>query len=153
MGIPILEWHEVKDPNSEVYDDLGCWNIWEAVQYNEHHPRPCPLPDILKLGDYQSRISSPRHSIESFLPDISYTVAPKWVKMIPDYEHDQHSTFWALASLAFPHFRNENLQTPLPSPRHQVSLPPSEHLVCYDYLYYVTSHLVCTDAYPFRIPL
>ena len=49
-GMPLLEWKEVKDPNSEVVDDLGCWNVWEAVQYYEHYPRGSSLTDWLKLG-------------------------------------------------------------------------------------------------------
>ncbi|KAE9398471.1 hypothetical protein BT96DRAFT_1020127 [Gymnopus androsaceus JB14] len=116
-GKSILEWKDVKDPQSEAVDEVGCWNIWEAVQYREHFPRRSPVPDILKL-------------------DISYTTAPSWVKLYPDFEHDPHATFWSLARLAFPEARNENLITPLPSPQHGVSLPPDEQLLCYDYLYY-----------------
>lgn len=50
MGKPILEWHEVKDENSQHYEPIGCWNTWEAVQYDEHFPRRSPVPDIVKLG-------------------------------------------------------------------------------------------------------
>ena len=50
-GIPLLEWLEVKDPESDVIDDIGCWNIWEAVQYYEHYPRGSSVPDWLKLGE------------------------------------------------------------------------------------------------------
>lgn len=49
-GIQVVEWDEVKDPQSDVVDDLGCWNIWEAVQYREHHPRSSAAPEHLKLG-------------------------------------------------------------------------------------------------------
>ena len=49
-GVQILEWDEVKDPQSDVVDDLGCWNIWEAVQYNEHGPRGSSVPHLLNLG-------------------------------------------------------------------------------------------------------
>ncbi|KAJ6621218.1 hypothetical protein B0H10DRAFT_1790422 [Mycena sp. CBHHK59/15] len=121
LGKSVLEWREVKDLNSTVVDDLGCWNIWEAVQYREAFPRRSRIPGDLNL-------------------DISYTKAPTWTKMIPDYEHDQHSTFWSLATLAFPETRADSLVTPLPSPKHNVSLPPDEHLLCYDYLYYVSAH-------------
>ncbi len=51
-GIQIVEWYEVKDPASQVVDDLGCWNVWEAVQFNEHHPRGSVVPEQwLKLGE------------------------------------------------------------------------------------------------------
>ncbi|KAI0715410.1 hypothetical protein C8Q76DRAFT_730622 [Earliella scabrosa] len=116
-GIQILEWEDVKDPESDVVDDLGCWNVWEAVQSNEHHPRNSAVPDWLKL-------------------DISYTKAPAWVKMIPDYPHDMCSTFWSLARLSFPQERAKNIGNPSPSPLHNALLDPDDHLLCYDYLYY-----------------
>ena len=49
-GIQVVEWDEVKEPTSQVVDDLGCWNIWEAVQYREHFPRRSAVPEHLKLG-------------------------------------------------------------------------------------------------------
>ena len=51
-GIEIVEWDEVKDPDSDVVDDLGCWNIWEAVQYHEHHARTSAAPNWIKLGEF-----------------------------------------------------------------------------------------------------
>jgi len=48
-----------------------------------------------------------------------------------------HSSFWSLAALAFPEARAANLLPPLPSPHHNVSLPPDDHIACFDYLYYV----------------
>ncbi|TBU63759.1 hypothetical protein BD310DRAFT_808030 [Dichomitus squalens] len=116
-GIEIVEWDEVKDPESNVVDDLGCWNIWEAVQYREHHPRPSAAPDWLKL-------------------DLSYTKAPDWVKLIPNYEHDSCSTFMALTRLSYPEERSRNIGHALPSPLHNAVLDPEEHVLCYDYLYY-----------------
>ncbi|KAJ7492477.1 hypothetical protein FB451DRAFT_1388863 [Mycena latifolia] len=121
LGKPVLEWRDVKDPNSTFIDEIGCWNIWEAVQYREAYPR-------------RSRSISDLHL------DISFTKAPSWVKLIPNFEHDQHSLFWSLATLSFPTTREASLVPPLPSPIHNVSLPPDEHLLCYDYLYYVSAH-------------
>lgn len=51
-GFPLLEWYEVKDAKSEVWDDIGCWDIWEAVQYGEHHARHSVVPEHLRLGEY-----------------------------------------------------------------------------------------------------
>ncbi|KAM5533961.1 hypothetical protein V8D89_012386 [Ganoderma adspersum] len=116
-GIDILEWDEVKDPESDVVDDLGCWNIWEAVQYHEHHPRTSAAPDWIKL-------------------DLSYTKAPDWVKMIPNYEHDSCSTFMALTRLSYPQERSRNVGHAEPSPLHNAVLDPDDHLLCFDYLYY-----------------
>ncbi|KAK0194202.1 hypothetical protein F5146DRAFT_926365 [Armillaria mellea] len=118
---PILEWRDVKDPNSAELDGLGCWNVWEATSQNHAQgPRESQfLVDLLCILD------------------VSYTRLPDWVKLIQNYEHDSHTTFWTLARFAFPDTRNANLVTPLPSPILNVSLPPDEQLLCYDYLYYV----------------
>ncbi|KAF7347413.1 hypothetical protein MVEN_01497200 [Mycena venus] len=120
LGKPVLEWGEVKQTNSQILDDLGCWNVWESVQFNAKSPRHSTVHEKLNL-------------------DISYTKTPDWVKMIPNYEHDQHSTFWSLAALAFPEARTANLVPPLPSPQHQLSLPPDDQLLCFDFLYYVAA--------------
>lgn len=53
-GVDILEWREVKDPGSNELEDLGCWNVWEAVQYNEHYPRRSAVPGWLGLGEPSS---------------------------------------------------------------------------------------------------
>ncbi|KAL9716465.1 hypothetical protein Ac2012v2_000913 [Leucoagaricus gongylophorus] len=121
IGIPVLEWHQVKNRSSDILDELGCWNTWEAVQYHDAYPRRSAVPNLLSL-------------------DISYTKAPSWIKVIPHFEHDSHAYFWALASLAFPEGRRENLQLPLASPVYHALLPPDEQLLCYDYLYYVCAH-------------
>jgi len=39
IGIPILEWHEVKNTSSEEIEDIGCWSVWQAVQTRESTPR------------------------------------------------------------------------------------------------------------------
>jgi hypothetical protein len=62
--------------------------------------------------------------------------------MIPRWEHDKHSSFWSLAALAFPETRRASLVPPLPSPQLNISLPPDEHLLCYDFLYYVAANQV-----------
>lgn len=77
---------------------------------------------------------------QCLLEDISYTKVPTWIKIIPNYEHDQHSTFSSLATFAFPEIRAEVAVEPRESPQKGVKLPPDEHLLCYDYLYYVSSH-------------
>ncbi|KAF8956056.1 hypothetical protein BDZ97DRAFT_1853458 [Flammula alnicola] len=121
MKKPLLEWHEVKNRSSEVVDELGCWNTWEAVQQREPFPRGSAITSWLKL-------------------DISYTKAPSWIKLIPRYEHDMHSDFSSLAVLGFPEGRAENAVEPRESPQGHVKLSPDEHMLCYDYLYYVCAH-------------
>lgn len=121
IGKPILEWQDVKASNSTLLENLSCWSVWQTIQTVDKAPRQSFDPWKLKL-------------------DISYTKTPDWVKMIPNAEHDRYSTFWSLATLAFPSTRKANLVPPLPSPKHNVSLPPDEHLLCYDFLYYVAAH-------------
>lgn len=50
IGKPVLEWHEVKDRNSDAVEELGCWNVWEVSQNQEDYPRRSHVPDHLKLG-------------------------------------------------------------------------------------------------------
>ncbi|KAI0690908.1 hypothetical protein BC835DRAFT_157933 [Cytidiella melzeri] len=130
-GIPVLEWSEVKDPGSELIDEIGCWNVWESVQYEDHRPRRSDVPNWLGL-------------------DISYTKTPEWIKMMPNYEHDKGASFWALARLAYPEDRSSHLRDDvLPSPLLHAVLPPDEHLLCYDYLYYVGAHQMMEYEYTY----
>ena len=54
LGRPVLEFHDVKNPQSDVLDELGCWSIWMSVQSNEPYPRGASLPDLLNLGEYRN---------------------------------------------------------------------------------------------------
>lgn len=106
-----------------VKDALGCWNIWEVDNLQSKGPRGSYSTTLLNL-------------------DISYTRAPASVKLIPNYEHDSHSTFWSLAKLAFPEGRADALSRPHENPTRKsegngIALPPDEQLACFDYLYYV----------------
>ena len=50
IGLPVLEWHEVKDRNSTEIDQLGCWDVWESVQTDESEPRKSRIPNIVGVG-------------------------------------------------------------------------------------------------------
>jgi hypothetical protein len=50
MQKPLIQWHEVKDRSSDIVEELGCWNVWEAVQDREHFARRSAVPDRLNLG-------------------------------------------------------------------------------------------------------
>lgn len=58
-GIHIIEWDEVKDPESQELENIGCWNIWEAVQYREHFPRRSGVPGLLGLGELTVQMCLP----------------------------------------------------------------------------------------------
>jgi len=118
IGIPVVEWHDVKTRPSGHMDDLGCWSVWEPTQYEEDFPRRTPMLSQLNL-------------------DISYTRAPDWIKLYPGEVNDKHTTFWSLAAIGFPHIGDQELRPPRPSPQHNLALRPDDHLLCYDYLYYV----------------
>ncbi|KAF7309550.1 hypothetical protein MIND_00325900 [Mycena indigotica] len=118
LGTRILEWHQVKDPQSETIDTMGCWSVWKGVQSFNTESHFTSATMRLKL-------------------DVSYTTAPRWIKLEPGNDGDPHASFWALAALAFPETRSENLQSPALSPINKAALAPDEHLLCYDYLYYV----------------
>ncbi|EIN12872.1 hypothetical protein PUNSTDRAFT_131104 [Punctularia strigosozonata HHB-11173 SS5] len=114
-GIDLLDWHEVKQPDSEELEDIGCWSVWQTA-HGENKPRDSFTPSTLKL-------------------DISYTGVPDWTVV----GRNDHARFWPLAALAFPETRKSSLGTPLPSREHGVSLDPDDHLLCFDFLYYVTA--------------
>jgi hypothetical protein len=59
LGKPVLEWHQVKDQNNAVVDELGCWSVWQSVQAREGSPRFSVVPDLLKLGTHQVSNNSP----------------------------------------------------------------------------------------------
>jgi hypothetical protein len=50
LGIPVLEWRDIKHPNESDTEVLGCWNTWESVQRSENKPRKSLMPQQLKLG-------------------------------------------------------------------------------------------------------
>jgi len=141
LKMSVVEWHQVKNLTHGDLDELGCWNLWEAVQEREIMPRRSAMPDLLKLGKLLTYLSYMTCVNRGFV-DISYTKAPTGIKLIPRYEHDQHASFSSLAALAFPETRAENLVEPRASPYHAVKLPPDEQVLCYDYLYYVSAHQV-----------
>lgn len=147
----ILEWHEVKNQTSHALDTVGCWNTWEAVQYEEHIPRQSVIAlHTLGLGEYNIPHDC-AHLLTSKLSDVSYTKAPDSVKLIPNYHGDKHSTFWSLAALSYPEFRNQSLQhEPIPSPVKKEKLLPDEQLYCLDYMYYVCAFHVSNSLRNFR---
>ncbi|KAG2107218.1 uncharacterized protein F5147DRAFT_653443 [Suillus discolor] len=61
IGIHLIQWHEVKDPESQLVDDLGCWPVWETVQQHIEIPEPRQIPSLnllkLALGFHSSRRS------------------------------------------------------------------------------------------------
>jgi len=125
IGLPVLEWHEVKDKNSTEIDQLGCWDVWESVQTDESAPRKSRVPGIVGI-------------------DLSYTKTPSWVKILPNFPHDRHSSFFSLSSLGYPDMRAEALADPnlvVHESSINVRLPPDEQLLCYDYLYYTATNL------------
>ena len=57
IGIPVVEWHDVKTRPSGHMDDLGCWSVWEPTQYEEDFPRRTPMLSQLNLGMCPSRLN------------------------------------------------------------------------------------------------
>ncbi|KAJ7035514.1 hypothetical protein C8F04DRAFT_1037146 [Mycena alexandri] len=123
VGLPIIHWPQVKVPNSDVVDDVGCWNVQNVMWHTSglfHGP-----PASLKL-------------------DISYTTPPDWVEYPAELNDPQfpHMLIWPLASLAFSETRSWTPKEPETSRDHKVALPPDEQLFCIDMLYYVGAHEV-----------
>ncbi|KAG2051195.1 hypothetical protein BDR06DRAFT_890278, partial [Suillus hirtellus] len=54
-----------------------------------------------------------------------------------------HASFWSLVSLGFPEACLKNLElssTNHPSPQHQVSLPPDDRVLYFDFPSYISAH-------------
>ncbi|KDQ63267.1 hypothetical protein JAAARDRAFT_29286 [Jaapia argillacea MUCL 33604] len=127
LGRPMLEWQDVKDTASTQVDDLGCWSVWDGV--TSHGPRE---------GD----------ALAAMHLDVSWTRVPDFVRV----GTDDHALFSPLASLGFPALRSQSLPSlppPRPSRQHQAVLYPDEHLLCYDFLYFVTSFRVYEMEYDY----
>lgn len=73
--------------------------------------------------------------------DPSYTQTPHRVNLNEE-SSDWHIKFWALAELAFPSGRAMALESnprSFPSRELGVTVPPDEHLLCYDFLYFAVA--------------
>ena len=120
MGIPVIEWRDVKNENSTVSDEIGCWSPW-ATASNEHSPRGNTIEPHLAL-------------------DVSYTPVPDSAILFPQYSNDPHTRFWSLASITFPTGRaaaNLPAQARFPSRQSGQTQLPDEQMACFDFLYYV----------------
>ncbi|KAJ7615971.1 hypothetical protein FB45DRAFT_935029 [Roridomyces roridus] len=118
LGMPILEWREVKDAASETLEELGCWDIQDKTWERER--LYLEAPPNLKL-------------------DLSYTLAPAWVRSATDGGEDPSTLLWSVAALlSFPHWKSLPVK---PSPVHQAALPPDEHLACSNNLYWGIQNL------------
>jgi hypothetical protein len=57
LRAPLLEWHEVKDIESDALEPLGCWSVWGTVAPAEG-PRKSVLTPVQKLGAWH-RVPAP----------------------------------------------------------------------------------------------
>ncbi|KAK7031914.1 hypothetical protein R3P38DRAFT_2926062 [Favolaschia claudopus] len=120
LGMPVLEWWQVKDRSSKTIDPLGCWSIWKAVSTRNKDAHPSSAPNTLHL-------------------DISWTTPPTWIKLLKDLPEEPHARFTSLMALTFPDLRGKSLRPSTPSPRLKLSLPPDERLVCFDNMYWIAN--------------
>ncbi len=51
IGVPVLEWSEVKNSSSQEIEDIGCWSVWQAVQKRESDPRITNALPLQGLGE------------------------------------------------------------------------------------------------------
>ncbi|KAJ7035805.1 hypothetical protein C8F04DRAFT_1221063 [Mycena alexandri] len=121
LRTPILEWRDVKDVASDIFEDLGCWDI-------QH-----------KTWKADSNFLEPPADLHL---DISYTPAPMWVftaLRTPTERNDRSMLLWPLASLIAFNKRATSLEVlpkPVLSPIHQTVHPPDDHLFCTNKLYF-----------------
>jgi hypothetical protein len=54
IGIPVLQWSEVKNSSSQEVEDIGCWSVWQAVKGRETEPRYTNALPLQGLGEHMS---------------------------------------------------------------------------------------------------
>jgi hypothetical protein len=121
-GIPILEWNDIKKfpmnmtgaREATDVETIGCWSVQAQTHGN---PRKNHASYVVRL-------------------DVSWTATGR-VTILPVAE--DYASLPQLATLAYPNRRRLALQEhhPLPSEKLKASLVPDEHLLCYDFLYFV----------------
>ena len=117
-GLPIVDWYEVKEKESNYTDELGCWSAW-ATPRPDSGPRNGIIPRILHI-------------------DVSYTPVPRNTKLLQSLPNELHIRHTALAALTFPDGRSQAHlpeQAPFPGKNGHTRLP-DERLACFDFLYY-----------------
>jgi len=119
----IIEWRDVKanisgDTILSKNDEIGCWSLWSLVSPEEDKaPRQSVIPAKLRL-------------------DVSYTGLPTSSVRIEDI----WLPFWTLAKLSFSSRRTQALAektSVLTSNQAKNYIPPDEHLMCFDMMYFV----------------
>ncbi|KAB5592602.1 hypothetical protein CTheo_3928 [Ceratobasidium theobromae] len=134
LGIPIIEWHELKQPKDSspgapapVTEKLGCWSVTAG---NDAWGQPPGRP-------------TEAYSQQMYNLDISYTPIPSSFTLT--HGADPRTIIWstwALASLGYPQTRAQVVreQVSRTFPLHDGSgekLEPDDHLLCFDLLYLI----------------
>ena len=127
LGQPILEWSDVKhnpsptsidSPPDSEREALGCWST--RPEYDPDPLRANPVLNNLQL-------------------DVSFTRVPKSTRHTPDNPRDDFVIFSKLVPYIFSHSPvRGRFEFMSPSPLGH-SLPPDDHLSCFDHLYFTTS--------------
>ncbi|KAL5519476.1 hypothetical protein ACEPAH_1159 [Sanghuangporus vaninii] len=135
IGVPIIQWSDLKVPGSEHVDELGCWSIWATAAMKQEEKKP------------RFNIIEPHLAL-----DVSYTPIPNSAIMLPrpQYTNDPHVRFSSLAALTFPDGRNRAripAAAPFPAPQTGDTSLPDEQMACFDFPYYVASEAIFEFKY------
>lgn len=124
---PILEWSDIKylpslsavdNPPPSEREALGCWST--RPEYDSQPLRINALHSNLRL-------------------DVSFTRVPTSIRHSPNNPRDDFVIFSKLVPYIFPHNPlREKFEFMSPSLLGH-SLPPDDHLACFDHLYFTTS--------------
>ncbi|EJT99488.1 hypothetical protein DACRYDRAFT_55580, partial [Dacryopinax primogenitus] len=120
LHTPILEWSDVKRVEDDLQGEreaVGCWSTWAGWEWGNGQGRSGWVPDTFDL-------------------DVSYTPVPQTYDS--HNPQDPHVSLARLMTLSFSSSRSLAIarSVPLPSPLLGATLPPSDHLLCFDLLYY-----------------
>ncbi|KAG1887518.1 uncharacterized protein F5891DRAFT_1167021 [Suillus fuscotomentosus] len=109
---------------------------------SNHIDPSAPLFVFGEVFDIPRLVKDPESQVLNDV-DVWWTRIPSWVELTSPSVHQNNASFSYLASLGFPESRSKSLELSLtnrPSLQQQVSLPPDDHVLCFDFLYYISAH-------------
>jgi hypothetical protein len=165
LNIPILEWKDVKNFASEKLDPekyfntgyygggeegIGCWSVWMTQHARGEGPREGEVPAALSLDISWTPVRF-GHQIDPTAEEYDLLALAKLAEpqerevAMREAKNDYLTEMWRTIGEAKEKGNNvpddPPRKIPLPN-RKEEQLDPDDHLLCYDYLYFTSTHEV-----------
>jgi hypothetical protein len=170
LNIPILEFKDVKNFTQETLDParvfnpgyyggeeegIGCWSIWMTQHARGEGPREGEVPAALTLDVSWTPVRFD-HQIDPTAEEYDLLALAKLAEpqerkvAIKEAKESYLTEMWRTIEEAKE--KGDNVyddppkKIPLPN-RKEEQLDPDDHLLCYDYLYFTSTHEVSTRCF------